>query len=140
MNQTANNENLIEKQVLAFAEAWNKHDAKALAELYAEDGDFVDFMGHLAQRSAGSRAGARGDLQNRDAREPGNHFRNQHALYQTGCRRRALRLDARRAIDAGGETVPPRRGRLLIVIHQTGEKWQIVSSQNTEMFEQPNFK
>ena len=37
----------VTKQCQAFKAAWNKHDAKALAGVFAEDGDHIDPFGKL---------------------------------------------------------------------------------------------
>ena len=140
MNQTANNQILIEKQVLAFAEAWNKHDAKALSELYAEDGDFVDFMGHwLRGRQAVEQAHeAIFKTVMRQSRETLSEINTRFIKPDVAVVHCVWMLEGQ--LNPHGETVPPRRGRLLIIVQQNGEKWQIVSSQNTELFEQPHFK
>jgi uncharacterized protein (TIGR02246 family) len=38
----------VRKQCSAFVEAWNKHDAKAMSAVFAEDGDSINPMGQHA--------------------------------------------------------------------------------------------
>jgi uncharacterized protein (TIGR02246 family) len=45
-------EETITAQVMAFAAAWDKHDAKAMAALWAEDGDLVNPFGEIAKSRA----------------------------------------------------------------------------------------
>ena len=42
-------EELIDTRAMEFVAAWNEHDPKAMAMLWAEDGDFVNPFGHVAQ-------------------------------------------------------------------------------------------
>lgn len=42
-------EEAIRARAMQFPDAWNKHDAKAMVELWADDGDFVDPFGQAAQ-------------------------------------------------------------------------------------------
>jgi uncharacterized protein (TIGR02246 family) len=43
------NEEQITGRAMEFVNAWNEHDAKAMAMLWAEDGDFVNPFGRMAQ-------------------------------------------------------------------------------------------
>ena len=45
----ANVETAVRNLASSFAAAWNKHDAKALAEHFAEDGDLIDPAGREAR-------------------------------------------------------------------------------------------
>jgi uncharacterized protein (TIGR02246 family) len=45
-------EETITARVMAFAAAWDKHDAKAMAALWAEDGDLVNPFGEMAKSRA----------------------------------------------------------------------------------------
>lgn len=45
ITQTQNNESGIRKTAAAFAEAFNRHDAHALAETFAKDADFSNVRG-----------------------------------------------------------------------------------------------
>jgi uncharacterized protein (TIGR02246 family) len=42
----------IRKQCSAFVNAWNKHDAKGMAAVFAEDGDSINPMGQLSSGRA----------------------------------------------------------------------------------------
>ena len=42
-------EETIKAQVMAFAAAWDKHDPKAMAAFWAEDGDLVNPFGEMAK-------------------------------------------------------------------------------------------
>ncbi len=42
-------EDAISSRAMAFAAAWNEHDAAAMAALWTEDGDFVNPFGRIAR-------------------------------------------------------------------------------------------
>ena len=50
--QTQTFEEAIKKNVTAFADAWNIHDAQAIAALFTDDADFINFMGGWMQGRA----------------------------------------------------------------------------------------
>ena len=47
-------EESIREVVKDCMDAWNKHDAKALASLYAEDGEFTSWVGWVKGRVGGT--------------------------------------------------------------------------------------
>ncbi len=55
---------VIQKRIGEFQEAWDKHDAKAIAGFWAEDGDLVNPMGMSATGRADIEKLVAGDLAN----------------------------------------------------------------------------
>ena len=53
---------VIGKRVSDFQEAWNKHDAKAIAAFWAEDGDLINPMGMVGMGRAEVEKVVAGDL------------------------------------------------------------------------------
>lgn len=53
MKSSTKDEEAIKKSAADFAAAWNKNDAKAIAMLFAEDGDFVNPEGRMSKGRAG---------------------------------------------------------------------------------------
>jgi len=49
----AGDEAAIQRQIEQFAAAWNKADAKAAAQFFTEDGDYVSSTGQMAEGRAG---------------------------------------------------------------------------------------
>ena len=58
------NEDALRKRVSDFQDAFNKHDAKAVAEFFAEDGDLINPMGITGHGRAEVEKIVAGDLAN----------------------------------------------------------------------------
>lgn len=64
----SSDEEAIEARAIEFAVAWNKHDPKAMAMLWAEDGDLINPFGRIA----------------RGRREIERLFADEHSTYTKG--------------------------------------------------------
>jgi uncharacterized protein (TIGR02246 family) len=128
----------IEALVAKFNDAWNRHDAHALAALFAEDADFTNVRGDHAD----------GRKAIEDMHAPlfaGFVFKDSHL---TGELRsvRFLKPDIAVAdVDwemtgaggPGGVVRPPRKGLLDCVLAGASGNWLIVVMHNTELNSQP---
>ncbi|MFI5248142.1 MAG: SgcJ/EcaC family oxidoreductase [Nitrospirales bacterium] len=121
-----------------FVDAWNRHDMKAFAELFAEDADFVNVIG-LWWRG-------RREIQKEHEALHASRMKNSH-LTAVETTVRFLRPDVavvhvrwELAGDTGleGKPLPPRKGILTHVDAKIGGKWWITSSQNTDIVPLPN--
>ena len=128
----------IEALVAKFNDAWNRHDAHALAALFAEEADFTNVRGE--------HAGGRKAIE--DMHAPlfaGFVFKDSHL---TGELRSVRFLKADIAVadvdwemmgagGPGGVVRPPRKGLLDWVLVGAGGNWLIVVMHNTEFNSQP---
>ncbi len=125
--------------VSRFIEAWNSHDMKAFANLFAEDADFVNVIGLWWK--------GRSDIQKQHELLHATRMKDTQ-LTSTGVSIR--RLDPDYAIihntwelrgDEGAEgwqIGEVRKGIVVHVLQKVSEGWLIVSSQNTEIVLLPN--
>jgi uncharacterized protein (TIGR02246 family) len=128
----------IEALVTKFNEAWNRHDAHALAALFAEDADFTNVRGE--------HAGGRKAIE--DMHAPlfaGFLFKDSHL----SCELRSVRFlkpdiavadidwEMTGAGGPGGVVRPPRKGLLDWVLTGAGGNWLIVVMHNMELNSQP---
>jgi uncharacterized protein (TIGR02246 family) len=138
--QTMTNEEAIKKNMAAFADAWNIHDAQAIAVLFTDDADFINFMGGLMQGRSQIERGHAEILQS---------VMRQSQMTITDTRVKFIKPDVAIVhaiwildgqITPDGKEVPQRKGRLTVVTTQEDGNWQIVALQNTEIVTLPNFK
>jgi uncharacterized protein (TIGR02246 family) len=140
--ESARNRRIDEAAVKAVAsgsvDAWNRHDMKAFAALFAEDADFVNVIG-LWWRG-------RAEIQKEHEALHATRMKNTH-LTAAETVVRFLRPDV--AVvhvrweltgEAGieGKPLPPRKGILTYVVAKMGEKWLITAAQNTDIVPLPN--
>jgi uncharacterized protein (TIGR02246 family) len=126
-------EKAVTAVVQGFADAWNRHDMDALANLFAEDADFVNVRG---ARWIGRPA------------IKGNHAAAHATIFKTSelhiqdTSVRFLKPDVAIArslweltgLTAGsGTTAPPRHGILTHVLMKVKGKWLIEVTQNTDI-------
>ncbi|GAO05358.1 SgcJ/EcaC family oxidoreductase [Anaeromyxobacter sp. PSR-1] len=122
----------------AFEEAWNRHDARALAALFSERADFVNVIGlHWRGRAEIERAHAEiHATRMKDSR-----------LTLGATTARTLRPDVALVHaswtlegDTGltGQRMPPRRGVLSFVLVRDRGRWVAESAQNTDVVPIPN--
>lgn len=120
-----------------FVDAWNRHDMAAFGALYAENADFVNVLGVW--------------LRGRVAIQ--EHHVTIHAARMNTSHLTALETEVRflRAdvalvhvhweltgqIGPDGAALPTRQGILFHVVAETGGKWLITSSQNTDIAAAP---
>lgn len=120
-----------------FEAAWNRHDMKALAALFAEDADFVNVAGTWWK--------GRLEIEQAHTRTHATIFKNS-TLRMGQVRVRLLKSDvavAHVSWDLAGDTGPdgtprpPRSGLMsLVVIRQNGP-WLIASAHNTNLLANP---
>jgi uncharacterized protein (TIGR02246 family) len=110
--------------VADFADAWNRHDMDALADVFHEDARFVDVRGTYIR--------GREEIQRRHAAE--------YAALNAGSVLNGEVADARQlapgvivghvktGLDTAGQT---RRAFLTMVVEQRGGRWRISEAHNT---------
>jgi uncharacterized protein (TIGR02246 family) len=125
-------EEAVNAVVRAFEEAWNRHDMDSLANLFADDADFVNVRGRRLGRAA---------IKEAHVASHTRIFKNSHLVIgETSVR--FLKPDvavARSRWDLTGHTTPagqaapPRKGFVTNVLVKSKGKWQIVVAQNTDI-------
>lgn len=116
-----------------FVEAWNRHDAKAYAAVFAEDADFTNWRGE----------GASGRSKIEECHAPmfATIFKNSHQRY-TAIKTRLLRPDLAAVdvhwemtgvTDSHGNPRPDRQGLLSFVMTKDAGQWQIVVMHNLDL-------
>jgi uncharacterized protein (TIGR02246 family) len=109
-----------------FVDAWNHHDAKAFATVFAEDADFTNWRG--------TGASGRSKIEAFHAPVFATIFSKSHLEY-TDIKTRFVRPDVATvdvhwkmsgAIDAQGNPRPEREGLLSFVMANSAGQWEIV--------------
>jgi len=128
----------VEAIVDGFEAAWNRHDAKALASLFAEQADFVNVIGlHWKGRE---------EIERAHAEIHATRMKNSH-LTVLSRSVRPLRLDVvlvhatwELQGDTGieGRPLPPRKGVLSFVVARQAGRWLAEAAQNTDIVPIPN--
>jgi len=115
-----------------FMDAWNRHDAKAFAAVFAEDADFTNWRGEGAS--------GRSKIEAFHAPMFATIFKNSHQSY-TAINTRFIRSDVATvdvhwemtgAMDAQGDPRPDRRGLLSFTMEKNAGQWQIVVMHNLD--------
>jgi len=120
-----------------FMDAWNHHDAKAFAAVFAEDADFTNVRG----------IGASGRQKIEDFHAPvfATIFNKSHQEY-TDVKTRFIRPDIAAVdvhwkmtgvIDAQGSPRPDREGLLNFVMAKNAGRWEILVMHNLDLSAQP---
>jgi uncharacterized protein (TIGR02246 family) len=123
-----------------FVDAWNRHDAKAFAAVFAEDADFTNWRG----------TGASGRSKIEDFHAPifATIFKNSHLGY-TAIKIRLIRCDIAAvdvhwemtgAMDAQGNPKSNRQGLLNFVLAKNAGEWQILVMHNLDLTALPPSK
>ena len=121
------------------ADAWNRHDAAAYAELFEQDGDVVNVMGWLWHGR---------DEINRKLSGAFAHVFKESKLTIADVDVRFLdpklavahvRWTMEGAKPPPGAPEPPRQGIQLQVLRKGGDRWRIVSFQNTNTMPEAEF-
>ena len=123
----------IEDLVRALEAAWNRHDAHAFAQAFAEDADFTNVFGMVQKGRAGIEAGHAPIFKTmfKDSR-----------LAVTETRVRLIRSDVAAvdvkwtmtgARDPHGNPWPERTGLLNWIVTRHGERWLIDVSHNMDL-------
>lgn len=121
--------------LLAFADAWNRHDMDAFAALFAQDAQFVNVVGLWWKGAAEIKAAheATHKTMFKDSRLDILQTETRQADHNVALTRAHWRLSGH--IGPAGETLPPRTGLLLAVLHRHDDKWLIIDAQNTDIVE-----
>jgi uncharacterized protein (TIGR02246 family) len=122
---TAKEERAIQKQVDAFVAAWNKHDARSMANVYAEDADLINPMGRIAK--------SRTEIEQLFRDEQAGHFKqSQFSATPQSTRFFARDLaiitqafEVSGAIDDSGNRTTL-RGQFTNVMKKHGDTWQVL--------------
>lgn len=132
-------ETAIQQMEMQQAETWNRHDAKAYAALFAEDGDCVNVLGWWWQ----GRAEIEAKLANAFA-----FVFAQSALKIEDVKTRFLNPDLAvvhlrwsmtGARGPSGGAPPPQQGIQTQVVQKSGAKWTIAAFQNTNTIPETPF-
>jgi len=125
----------VTRIVDVFAEAWNRHDMEAFAQLFAADAEFVNVVGLWWQ----------GRTQIKEAHEltHATIFKNSHlTIIETSVRFPSPRFSIARSrwqleghVSPDGQPLPSRTGILVNVLTFDGDNWIIIDSQNTDVLE-----
>jgi uncharacterized protein (TIGR02246 family) len=116
-----------------FMDAWNRHDAKAFAAVFAEDADFTNWRG--------TGASGRSKIEEFHAPTFATIFKNSHQKYTT-IKSRFIRPDVAAvdvhwemtgAMDAQGNPRPDRLGLLNFVVAKNDGQWQILVMHNLDL-------
>jgi uncharacterized protein (TIGR02246 family) len=129
----AGDEQAIRDVVDRFVDAWNRHDAKAFAAVFAEDADFTNWRG----------TGASGRAKVEEFHAPmfATIFKNSHQKY-TEIKTHFVRPDVAAVdvhwemtglMDAQGNPRPDRQGLLSFVMAKNAGQWQIVVMHNLDL-------
>jgi uncharacterized protein (TIGR02246 family) len=123
-----------------FVDAWNHHDAKAFATVFAEDADFTNWRG--------TGAIGRSKVEAFHAPVFATIFSKSHLEY-TDIKTRFVRPDVATvdvhwkmsgAIDAQGNPRPEREGLLSFVMANSAGQWEIVVMHNLDISALPPSK
>jgi uncharacterized protein (TIGR02246 family) len=123
-----------------FVDAWNHHDAKAFATVFAEDADFTNWRG--------TGASGRSKIEAFHAPVFATIFSKSHLEY-TDIKTRFVRPDVATvdvhwkmsgAIDAQGNPRPEREGLLSFVMANSAGQWEIVVMHNLDISALPPSK
>jgi len=116
-----------------FVDAWNRHDAKAFAAVFAEDADFTNWRGEGTS--------GRAKIETFHAPMFATIFKNSHQSY-TVINTRFIRPDVAAvdvhwqmtgATDAQGNPRPDRRRLLNFTMEKNAAEWQIVVMHNLDL-------
>jgi uncharacterized protein (TIGR02246 family) len=116
-----------------FMDAWNRHDAKAFAAVFAEDADFTNWRG--------TGASGRSKIEEFHAPMFATIFKNSHLKY-TDIKSRFIRPDVAAVdvrwemtgvLDAQGNSRPDRLGLLNFVMAKNDGQWQILVMHNLDL-------
>ena len=124
---------LINRVILALADAWNHHDAQALAGLFAEESDFIDV--------SGARADGRAGVEGHYVPVFETTFRESRLMVED-VRIRFLRPDIAAvdakwemtgATDPAGNPRPPRKGLMSLIMVNELHGWEIKVMHDMDM-------
>ena len=118
------NEEAIRKLYEQFTAAWNKHDAKAMADMWVEDGDDAEPDGHVAK--------GRGEIEKMLTLQHKSVMKDSKLTLAVDSvwfiTANVALVDGTYEVDGivapDGKKIPPRKGRLSsILLHERGHWW-----------------
>ena len=124
-------EEAIRSVVNRFIDSWNRHDMHALADLFANDADFVDVFGNWFKN--------KGAIEQALTQRHATVFRESR-FTEKEVVIRALKpdlavvhavIELSGAFDREGSQLPPGLGVITSVVEESYEGWRIVALQNT---------
>jgi len=125
----------VERVVFAFAEAWNRHDMEAFAELFAADAEFVNVVGMWWK--------GRAEIKAAHEFTHSTMFKSSRlTVLETSVRFPAPQLAIARSrwllenhVSPEGAALPARNGVLVNVLAFRDGRWSIIDAQNTDIIE-----
>ncbi|HWO20590.1 MAG TPA: SgcJ/EcaC family oxidoreductase [Kofleriaceae bacterium] len=126
-----------EQVAAAFADAWNRHDMNALAALMAEDADFVNIFGTWMH--------GREEIRQRHVQIHETAFRNS-TITATQVQTRFVAPNVAivrwawqvtSVLTRDGQPAPDLQGILTHVVHRQGDRFMLLSTQNTRTVPEP---
>ena len=125
----------VTRIVHAFAEAWNRHDMNAFAELFAEDAEFVNVVGLWWK--------GRAEIKSAHELTHQSMFKNSRLSIQDvairfpapGFSIARCRWSLEGHVSPDGAALPMRNGILVNALQDVGGVWRIIDSQNTDVIE-----
>ena len=131
--EAGNPEEEVKAVLISFQESWNQHDIEKLANLFAEDADFVNVLG---MRWVGRSAIRDAHVQSHNTIFKNSRLTNSETIVRfvkpdVAVTRTFWSLVGHTT--PTGETGQPRKGIITNVIVKQNEKWQIIVSQNTDI-------
>ena len=125
----------VKRVVIAFAEAWNRHDMEAFAELFAPDAEFVNVVGMWWK--------GRAEIKVAHEFTHATMFKGSRlTILETSVRFPAPQLAIARSrwrlenhVSPDGEPLPVRNGVLVNVLALRDGRWSIIDAQNTDIIE-----
>jgi len=123
----------IGQTVMRLQEAWNHHDMKAFANLFAEDADFVNVAGAWWK--------GRAEIEQKHRAAHATIFRNSTlSIEEVNVRFLTPDIAIAHVLTAlvgqqmtDGTVAPPRRALLTQVLQKQSGEWMIVASHNTDV-------
>ena len=125
----------VKRVVIAFAEAWNRHDMEAFAELFAPDAEFVNVVGMWWK--------GRAEIKAAHEFTHSTMFKSSRlTILETSVRFPAPQLAIARSrwllenhVGPDSEPLPARHGVLVNLLARQGGRWSIIDAQNTDIIE-----
>lgn len=121
--------------VNAFAEAWNRHDMNAFAELFAEDAEFVNVVGIWWKGRSQIKGAHEFTHQTmfKDSRLSIQEIDTRFPLPDISISRCRWTLEGH--VSPEGQALPLRSGILVNTLQKFSDSWRIIDSQNTDVVE-----
>ncbi len=116
-----------------FMGAWNQHDAKAFAAVFAEDAAFTNWRGTGASGRSRIEESSCADVRNHFQEQSPDAYCHQDPVHTSRCyrRRSALGYDGRAGCQ--GNPRPDREGLLNFVIAKKDGQWQTLVMHNLDL-------